>query len=648
MPEAERRQVLYEWNATQAEYPAAGSRREKLVHELFEEQAERTPETVAVVFEDSTLSYGELNRRANRLAHYLRGLRVGPDARVGICLERSIEMVIGLLGVLKAGGAYVPLDPTYPSERLQYMVADSAPVAVLTRGQGPLLFSGGDGPAALDLGDEAPPWRGESESDPDPVRVGLRPESLAYVIYTSGSTGMAKGVMVEHRQLVNYVAAISGKLELEEGWAYGMASTFAADLGNTALFPSLLRGGRLHVLSSEESMDGDRFGRYCLERGIDCLKITPTHFQALLGEWGQEERIPRERLVFGGEALSRELVERVRSLRPECRIYNHYGPTECTVGALSEEAPQGGEMAGKGTVALGRPMGNMRVYVLDRQGKETPVGVVGEICIGGAGVTRGYLNRAELTGERFVSDPFAGDGNDRMYKTGDLGRWLADGTIEFLGRNDFQVKVRGYRIELGEIEACLAEHEWVREAVVIAREDTVGDRRLVAYYTGAEANGRGKEGIESEQLRLHLSARLPEYMVPVAYVRLESLPLTPNGKLDRKALPAPEGDAYGARSYEEPIGETETALAEIWAELLKIERVGRNDNFFELGGHSLLVVRVISRIRKVLNVEVTIGDVFAYPALASLADRLIDLQLKQFDPDKLADLLNLMRGSYVD
>ena len=619
LPEEERRQVLYEWNATQAEYPAAGSRREKLVHELFEEQVEKTPEAVAVVFEDTSLSYGELNRRANRLAHYLRGLGVGPDARVGICLERSLEMVVGLLGVLKAGGAYVPLDPTYPAERLQYMVADSAPVAVLTRGQGPLLFSWGDGPAALDLGDEAPPWRVESESDPDPVRVGLRPESLAYVIYTSGSTGTAKGVMVEHRQLVNYVAAISEKLELEEGWAYGLASTFAADLGNTTLFPSLLRGGRLHALSSEESMDGDRFGRYCLERGIDCLKITPTHFQALLGEWGQGERIPRERLVFGGEALSRELVARVRSLRPECRIYNHYGPTECTVGALSEEAAQGGEMAGKGTVALGRPMGNMRVYVLDRQGNETPVGVVGEICIGGAGVTRGYLNRAELTGERFVSDPFAGDGNERMYKTGDLGRWLGDGTIEFLGRNDFQVKIRGYRIELGEIEACLAEREGVGEVVVIVREDTVGDRRLVAYYTGAEANGGGKEGIGAEQLRLHLSARLPEYMAPTAYVCLEKLPLTPNGKLDRKALPAPEGDAYGARNYEEPVGEIETALAGVWAELLKLERVGRHDNFFELGGHSLLVVRVISRLRKILNVEVAISDVFAHPALADLA-----------------------------
>ena len=616
LSEVERRQLLYEWNATQAEYP-----QEKLAHEFFEEQAGRTPEAVAVVFEDATLSYGELNRRANQLAHYLRGLGVGPDARVGICLERSLEMVVGLLGVLKAGGAYVPLDPTYPPERLQYMVADSAPVAVLTRGQGPLLFSGGDGPAALDLGDEAPPWRVESESDPDPVRVGLRPESLAYVIYTSGSTGTAKGVMVEHRQLVNYVAAISEKLGLEEGWAYGLASTFAADLGNTALFPSLLRGGRLHVLSSEESMDGDRFGRYCLERGIDFLKITPTHFQALLGEWGQGERIPRERLVFGGEALSRELVARVRSLRPECRIYNHYGPTECTVGALSEEAAQGGEMAGKGTVALGRPMGNMRVYVLDRQGKETPVGVVGEICIGGAGVTRGYLNRAELTGERFVSDPFAGDGNDRMYKTGDLGRWLADGTIEFLGRNDFQVKIRGYRIELGEIEACLAEHEWVREAVAIVREDTVGDRRLVAYYTGAEANGGGKEGIASEQLRLHLSARLPEYMVPAAYVCLEKLPLTPNGKVDRKALPAPEGDAYGARNYEEPAGEIETALAGVWAELLKLERVGRYDNFFELGGNSLLLVRVIARMRRA-GFEVDVQSLYTTPMLAELAAKI--------------------------
>jgi amino acid adenylation domain-containing protein len=435
LPEVERHQLLYEWNATQAEYP-----REKCIHELFEQQVEKTPDAVAVVFEDANLSYRELNRRANQLAHYLRGLGVGPDERVGMCAERSLEIVVGLLAVLKAGGAYVPLDPAYPAERLQYMTSDIAPVAMLTRRQEAVVFSGDEWPTVLNLEDEDPPWRKESENNLDCLQVGLKTEHLAYVIYTSSSTGIAEGVMVEHGQLVNYVAAVSKKLELREKMSYGLISTFAADLGNTMLFPSLVLGGRLNVLSSKESMNGDWFGRYCLERRIDYLKITPTHFQALLGEEAGEEQVPCKCLVFGGEALSWELVVRVQSLRPECRIYNHYGNTESTVGALSEEARQIEGIVDNGLVALGRPMCNVGVYVLNRQGKVMPVGVMGEIYIGGSGVARGYLNRPELTGERFVIDPFARKGGSRMYKTGDMGRWRADGTVEFLGRNDFQVE----------------------------------------------------------------------------------------------------------------------------------------------------------------------------------------------------------------
>ena len=406
LPEAERCQLLYEWNATEAEYP-----REQLVHELFEEQVEKTPDAVAVVYEDATLSYGELNRRANQLAHYLRELGVEPDQRVAICVERSLEMVVGLLGVLKAGGAYVPLDPAYPIERLRYMVADSAPVAVLTQRRWQEVFSGiSEKLAVVNLDEDVAWWQNQPTGEPAPVNV--RPEHLAYVIYTSGSTGLAKGVMVEHRQLINYVAAISHKLGVEEGWSYGMVSTFAADLGHTVMYSSLLRGGALHLLPTDESMDGEHFGRYCQERSIACVKITPTHFQALLGEEGGEERIPAKCLVFGGEALWPELVTRVKSLRSACRIFNHYGPTECTVGALSDEVVKDEEGTGRGAVALGRPMTNMRVYVLDGNGALAPVGVVGELYIGGAGVARGYLNRAEVTAERFVSDPFAVDGPD--------------------------------------------------------------------------------------------------------------------------------------------------------------------------------------------------------------------------------------------
>ncbi|MGH9968411.1 MAG: amino acid adenylation domain-containing protein, partial [Pyrinomonadaceae bacterium] len=617
LPEAERQQVLYEWNATQAEYP-----REKLVQELFEVQVEKTPDAVAVVYENATLSYGELNRRANQLAHYLRELGVGPDERVAICAQRGLEMIVGLLGVLKAGGGYVPLDPAYLVGRLRYMLEDSAPVVLLTERRWQEVFSGvGEKLAVVELDGAAQSWHKQPATNPQPIGVGLTPEHLAYVIYTSGSTGTAKGVMVEHRQLINYVAAISDKLGVEEGWSYGLMSTFAADLGHTVMYSSLLSRGTLHVVPRAESMDGKRFGRYCQERRIDCVKITPTHLQALLGEDGGEECIPERCLVFGGEALTPELVMRVKSLRPGCRTYNHYGPTECTVGALSEVVAEisGEEAEGKEVIALGRPLANMRVYVLDGSGEPAPVGVVGELYIGGAGVARGYLNRAEVTAERFVSDRFAEGGKARMYKTGDLGRWLGDGTIEFVGRNDFQVKVRGYRVELGEIEACLKEHEAVCEAVVLAREDSSGDKRLVAYYTSTEANREGSESLGVEPLRQHVSAKLPEYMVPAAYVRLEKLPLTPNGKLDRKALPAPKEDAYGgARDYEEPVGEIERAVAEIWAEVLKVERVGRRDNFFELGGHSLLSVRVIAHMRRA-GLEVDLQALFATPTLAELA-----------------------------
>jgi amino acid adenylation domain-containing protein len=609
LTDIERDRILREWNATEIEYSE-----KRCIHELFEEQVKRTPDAVAVVFEEASLSYGELNRQANRLAHYLRGIGVGPEARVGICAERSLDIVVGLLGVLKAGGAYVPLDPAYPVERLQYMVEDSKPVVVLTQGEHRGAFGAlNEEMPVVDL--SAGQWQEQPEWNPDRSGVGLSPENVAYVIYTSGSTGMAKGVMVEHRHLSNYVAAIGEKLGLKEGWSYGLVSTFAADLGNTALFPSLARGGKLHVIPARETTDSDRFDRYCSEQGIDCLKITPSHFQALLGEGGQADRIPRRRLVFGGEALSRELVATVRGLRAECHIYNHYGPTECTVGALSEEMAQGSALAHKRAMPLGRPLGNIKVYILDEDLNLAPTGAVGEIYIGGAGVARGYDNRAELTAERFVGDPFAGDEGARMYKTGDMGRWLGDGTIEFLGRNDFQVKIRGYRIELGEIEARLREHEAVRDAVVIAREDTAVDKRLVAYFTCPQGSDTR---IEVEELRRHVAAKLPEYMTPVVYAQLDELPLTPNGKLDRKALPAPNDTASLSRQYEAPQGKVETKLAMIWAEVLKVEQVGRHDNFFKLGGNSLLVIRVITRLRQA-GLHVDVRSLFAIPVLSELA-----------------------------
>jgi amino acid adenylation domain-containing protein len=611
VPEEERQRCLYEWNATEAEFP-----RDKCVHELFEEQVQRTPDAVAVVCDGCDLSYGELNRRANQLAHYLRQLGAGPDTRVAICIERSLEMVVSLMGVLKAGAAYVPLDSSYPVERLRYMVRDAQAAVVITQenlGEG---FAA-DPIRVMVLNSE---WRriaGESNENPEKQ---ARPENLAYVIYTSGSTGLPKGVCIEHRQISNYIAAIKHKLGLCEGISFALVSTMAADLGNTVLFPSLTQGGTLHVLTRDVTTDGHRFASYCRAHSIDCMKITPSHFQALLAESAGSERIPRRLLVFGGEVLTRGLLATVTSLQPACRIYNHYGPTECTVGALSDDATACTQFSSNADVPLGRPLNNMSAYVLDSRQDFVPVGVDGEICIGGDGVGRGYFCQPALTAERFIPNAFSKVAGARVYRTGDLGRYLSEGAIAFLGRSDDQVKIRGYRVELGEIAARLAQCAGVREAVVIAREDPEAEKRLVAYYTCSPTdNAEGAEETTAEQLRAHVAAELPDYMVPAAYVRLERLPLTANGKLDRKALPKPEGDAYSVRAYEPPRGELEKRVAEIWSELLAVEQVGRNDNFFELGGHSLLAMQLISRIRTKLDVEVQLKDIFVANTLKDMA-----------------------------
>jgi len=590
-----------------------------------------------VVFEDQAVSYGELNRRSNQLAHYLRELGVRPDERVAICVERSLEMVVGLLAVLKAGGAYVPLDPGYPGERLQYMVEDSGPVALLTQGQYAGIFGEAVGRVpvpVLDLAAEATPWANQPETNPEQAAIGLTAAHLAYVIYTSGSTGRPKGVTIEHRQIVNYISAIRNKLGIQTGNTYGLISTFSADLGNTVLFSSLANCGALHVIPTQEAADAERFARFCWNHSIDYLKITPSHLQALLGDGGQTMGIRWQCVVFGGETLSSELVATVHSLLPECRIYNHYGPTECTVGTLAEEVTDAGSSRRGRVIPLGRPLANTKIYVLDRHQNAVPVGGTGEIYIGGAGVARGYLRRPELTAERFVPDLFADSDGARMYRTGDLGRWRPDGTVEFLGRNDFQVKIRGFRIELGEIDVLLKKHAEVRDAVVIAHEDPSGEKRLVAYYTPVNTNCGGSE---AENLRVHLAATLPEYMVPTAYVRLDKLPLTPNGKLDRKALPSPmECDACGVRSMEEPVGEIETTLARIWGEVLKVKQVGRYDNFFKLGGNSLLIVRVITSLRKA-GLPTDLRALFATPVLAELAAE-ITRQMNAVSADQISEI----------
>lgn len=903
LSESERRQVLYTWNETAAELPS-----DKCVHQLFEEQVEKTPDSKAVVFEGASLSYFELNRKASQLAHHLRELGVKPDARVAICFERGLDMIVALLAVLKAGGAYVPLDPAYPVERLLYMLRDSAPVALLTQGNLENLFQGNTNTfPVINLTEANAAWNNLPAANLEPGDVGLTPGHLAYVIYTSGSTGQPKGVMVEHRNITNYVFAAADRLDLQGGMTYATVSTIATDLGNTVLFPSLVFGGSLHIISLARSQNSESMAEYFDREGIDVLKIVPSHLAALQPENGPPRIMPRRRLILGGESSRTEWVEELSRLSPQCRIYNHYGPTETTVGVLTHlfESKQRGISADN--LSLGRPLANCRIYILDLHGNPVPIGVSGELVIGGYGVARGYLNRPDLTAERFLEDPFNRTAGARMYRTGDRARYLPGGNIEFLGRIDKQVKIHGYRVELGEIEAALREHEGVREAVVLMRDTAPNQKQLTAYivphcadqplwenqntyilpdgstichlnknetdyiyheifelqayvkhgitikdgdcivdagsniglftvfmnriarnlrvycfepnpaaFACLQANTRAwgadvtcfpyglsrenrksqitvyegmsllsglyadaateremvtryvfnkeqdlpfndqtvsdigqiveerlrahtlqvelrtlsgmiseqridridllkvnvekseldvLEGLSAEDwlkirqlvieidlrdnlapivdllegygfqvlveqdpvlkqtalhyiyafrrsaaglvnghhsstvsmlppaithkksltpltLRRHLAKALPEYMIPAAYVRLNSLPLTPSGKLDRKALPAPQPDAYAARGYEPPTNETEEKMAAIWRDVLGVLKVGRDDNFFDLGGDSLTLMRVHSRIRDAFDQDIAMVDMFRCTTVRALAQHL--------------------------
>ena len=614
----ERKQVIEEWNRTGAQYPL-----DKCVHELFEEQVPRTPQAVAVVHEREQLTYEKLNRRANQVAWRLRELGVGPEIRVAICAERSFELIVGMLGILKAGGVYVPLDVSYPEERLNFMLADSAPVVLLTQGHLARLVSAiSPTLSVLDLSD-ASAWTGLPDTNPQRTTTGVSSENPAYIIYTSGSTGQPNGVMIEHRSVSGHITVLRAQWQICTEDRILQFASLSFDASVEEIFVALLSGATLVLRSDGWLAGAQAFWRLAEQRGITMMDL-PTRFWKQLAA-DKNVSIPSSvrLLMIGGEAVERQALESWFSGNDERNsphpvLWNTYGPTETTINATQRQINTNRSTWD----SIGRPLPNTRVYILDEHMQPVPLGATGEIYIGGPGVARGYLNRPELTAERFVPDPFAAESGTRMYKTGDLAHWLPDSNINFVGRKDYQVKIRGFRIELGEIEARLAEHPEVREAVVLAREDTPGEKRLVAYYTASGIGEAEAASVGAEQLRAHLSAVLPDYMVPAACVRMERLPLTPNGKLDRKALPAPEQNAYAVRGYEAPVGEIETRLAEVWAEVLQMEKVGRHDNFFELGGHSLLAVRVVSRLQQVLSVEVAIRDLFAHAELADLARHL--------------------------
>jgi amino acid adenylation domain-containing protein len=612
LDEAERHRVLVEWNATEADYP-----QDKCVHELIEEQAARTPDAIAVVYESERLTCAELNARANRLAHHLRSLGVRPDDRVAICAERSLEMVIGLLAIHKAGGAYVPLDPGYPAERLAFMLEDSAPTVALTHGAARAALEEGMArlahrPPILAVDDDAA-WIHEPTVNPDPAEVGLTSRHLAHVIYTSGSTGQPKGAMNEHRGVVNRVAWGQRAYGLTPGDRVLQKTPFSFDVSAWEFFWPLSTGARLVMARPGGHRNPAYLSDIIRAEGITTLHFVPSMMGAFLEVAEASNCMSLRRVFTSGEALPAGLVRLFHQRLPGVELHNLYGPTETAIEVTAWTSTAGALPA---NIPIGRPISNTRIYILDRNREPVPIGATGEIHIGGVQVCRGYLNRPRLTAERFIANPFVE--GERLYRTGDLGRFRPDGTIEYLGRNDFQVKIRGFRIELGEIEARLAEHPGVREAVVLAREDAPGEKRLVAYITARP--GAAPPGAEA--LREHLAASLPEYMVPAAYVALEALPLSANGKLDRKALPAPGLSAFAARRYDPPLGETEERLARIWAEELKLERFGRHDNFFDLGGHSLLAIRLLSRIGAIFKTSLPLSTVFHSPTIAALAELL--------------------------
>jgi amino acid adenylation domain-containing protein len=605
LTDAERQQLLVEWNDTQADAPPHSG---QCVHQLFEEQVERRPEAIAVVFGDQQLTYRELNARANQLAHQLIELGVGADILVGICVERSIEMVVGLLGILKAGGAYVPLDPTYPKERLQFMLQDSGVQVLLT--QSKLVDTLGAGPRMYCLDQDWDLIQQEHDENPQTF---VKSNHLAYCIYTSGSTGKPKGTLIIHKALTNYLTWCNKTYPVTSGCGSPVNSSIGFDATITSLFSPLLAGKQVILLPEEQEIEALAHLLHSPQK-LSLIKITPAHLEILNQLWdsNNQERYQCHAFIVGGEALLKKHLTFLQTHLSPIRVINEYGPTETVVGCCIYEVPEASALPN--TIPIGRPIANTQLYILDAYLQPVPIGVPGELHIGGAGLARGYLNRPQLTKEKFIPNPFSTSlGGRRLYKPGDLCRYLPDGNIEFLGRIDHQVKIRGFRIELGEIEVLLSQHAKVREVIVVAREDGLG-KQLVAYLVADEA-------VSNNELRVYLASQLPNYMLPAAFVRLESLPLTPNGKIDRRKLPAPDYTP-GKRQLVLPRTPNEALLATIWQEVLRVKPVGVHNNFFELGGHSLLATQVISRIRQTLQVELPLRQLFEFPTIAQLAPRL--------------------------
>ncbi|MGB6479856.1 MAG: amino acid adenylation domain-containing protein [Candidatus Sulfotelmatobacter sp.] len=597
LTQPETHQLLAERNNTRTNYP-----KDRPLHHLFESQVDRTPEATAVAFGNESLTYRELNQRANQLAHHLVSLGVGPDVLVGILVERSLEMVVGLLGILKAGGAYVPLDPAYPSERIAFMLEDSEVAVLLT--QRHLLETISDSRARVVVLDTDWHEIATAQTDNPVHRSGA--ENLAYVIYTSGSTGKPKGVQIPHRALVNFLTSMSHTPGMTEADRLLSVTTLSFDIAGLELYLPLIVGAAVEIVSREVSSDGYQLLSKLVSSGATVMQATPVTWRMLIeAGW---EGTPNLKILCGGEAISRKLATQL--LQRGGSLWNMYGPTETTIWSTccriaSEHEP----------IVIGRPIANTEIFILDELLQPVPIGVAGELHIGGEGLARGYLKRPELTAEKFIASPFAQHPDARLYKTGDLARYRPNGDIECLGRIDHQVKLRGFRIELGDIESALRQHRGLNDTVVVAREDTPGDKRLVAYFVPSQ-----EAPATVGELRDFLKEKLPKYMVPAVFVALEAMPLTPNGKVNRRALPAPEQTSLApSENFAAPTNDLEFQLVTIWQEVLGVRPIGIRDSFFELGGNSLVAVRLMQRIEQAFGKHLSIATLFQAPTIEQLA-----------------------------
>jgi amino acid adenylation domain-containing protein len=601
----DRQKLLVKWNDSASDYP-----RNLCIHQLFEQEADRRPDAVAIRLADEKLTYRQINERANQVAYRLRKLGVGPEVMVGTLLDRSLDLVVGLLGVLKAGGAFVPLDSNYPTERLEFMAADiAAPVilvqdAVVRRMSNPRWLHG----KAFSLDQNAGAI--DQEDVENPVNR-TTAENLAYVMYTSGSTGRSKGVMVNHRAVVRLVKN-TNYIDLSEREVFLQFSPVSFDASTLEIWGPLLNGGCLAIMPPERQSLSD-LGMAIREYGVTTLWLTAGLFNAMV-EQRIEDLRPLKQLLAGGDALSPSHVRKALESLPGCRLINGYGPTEGTTFTCCHTISADDAQAN--SIPIGRPISNTQVYLLDSENELVPAGDAGELCIGGDGLARGYLNQPELTAAKFVRHPFRPEQEARLYKTGDLARYLPDGSIEFLGRSDNQVKINGHRIEPGEIEAAVMHHHSVRSVVVVPRQDTPGEKKLIAYVVP------GERGCSIPELRAYLQKKLPSHMLPAAFVLIDSLPLSPNGKVDRTALPAPQptpSEPHRARSAR---SEMEQKVESAWLKVLGLQQVGPDDNFFDVGGDSLQLLMVHVEIQKTIDSEFPLTDLFEYSTIRTLARHL--------------------------